>query len=218
MSQSASLAGTWGKESRSKYGSQFKDHDYTTTFAASFDSAKFSNKRVEDNNKFAKFRAMKNGPAAIMDSQKSKQSHDEVEETTNFDNSGTMLYPMKSSNDLQPALTASKSNLKLQKTTSMLLTQPNAPIAVGRSGVRMEKGVSTSGLLGERLTLHDDPQYNSFVQRTWLYNKDPSLYYARDGVPKYEIPREDLAFTIGEELGGMNFKGWTHHRKKANYL
>jgi hypothetical protein len=48
---------------------------------------------------------------------------------------------------------------------------------VGRSGVRIEKGVSTSGLLGERLMLSDDPQRNSLVQRVWLYNDDPALKY-----------------------------------------
>lgn len=53
----------------------------------------------------------------------------------------------------------------------------DAPIAVGRSGLRIEKGVSTSGLLGERLMLSKDPQLNSVVQRKWLYNDDPALNY-----------------------------------------
>ena len=37
------------------------------------------------------------------------------------------------------------------------------------------------------------------------------------GVPKYQIPEEDLKFAIGEELKGRNFKGWTYHRQKAEY-
>lgn len=53
----------------------------------------------------------------------------------------------------------------------------DAPVAVGRSGVRIEKGVSTSGLLGERLMLSQDPQTNTLVQRQWLYNDDPALKY-----------------------------------------
>jgi hypothetical protein len=43
--------------------------------------------------------------------------------------------------------------------------------------VRIEKGVNTSGLLGERLMLSDDPQRNSLVQRKWLYCDDPALNY-----------------------------------------
>jgi hypothetical protein len=44
------------------------------------------------------------------------------------------------------------------------------------------------------------------------------LYGARlNGVPKYQIPAEELQFTIGEELKGTRFKGWTHHRTKAEY-
>jgi hypothetical protein len=106
--------------------------------------------------------------------------------------------------------------LKLQKTTSCLLTLPNAPVAVGRSGVRLEQGVSTSGLLGERLMLSDDPQYNSFVQRTWRYSDDPSLFYRHNGVPTYKPPDDDLRHAIGEELRGLTFKGWTNQRKKID--
>jgi hypothetical protein len=43
--------------------------------------------------------------------------------------------------------------------------------------VRIEKGVNTSGLLGERLMVSDDPQRNSLVQRKWLYYDDPALNY-----------------------------------------
>ena len=104
-----------------------------------------------------------------------------------------------------PALTHLNTNLQL--------SLPDAPVAVGRSGLRIEKGVSTSGLLGERLMISDDPQKNSLVQRKWLPHDDPALNYRLNGVPKYEIPEEEKAFTIGEELKGNSFKGWTHHRK-----
>jgi len=59
----------------------------------------------------------------------------------------------------------------------------------------------------------DDPQWNSRVQRKWLPQDDPALNYRLNGVPKYEIPKEELGFAIGEELNGSSFKGWTHHRK-----
>ena len=54
---------------------------------------------------------------------------------------------------------------------------PDAPVAVGRSGLRIEKGVNTSGLLGERLMLSKDPQFNSLVQKQWLYSDDPAIQY-----------------------------------------
>jgi hypothetical protein len=38
-----------------------------------------------------------------------------------------------------------------------------------------------------------------------------------NGVPKYQIPEEDLGFSIGGELTGKAFKGWSYHRKKAEY-
>ncbi len=77
----------------------------------------------------------------------------------------------------------------------------------------MEKGVSTSGLLGERLMVSEEPQRSSVVQRQWVPRGDPALSYRLNGVPTYQIPEEDLAFSIGQELKGSSFKGWTHHRK-----
>eukprot|EP00601_Ochromonadales_sp_CCMP2298_P004267 CAMPEP_0173182346 /NCGR_PEP_ID=MMETSP1141-20130122/7785_1 /TAXON_ID=483371 /ORGANISM="non described non described, Strain CCMP2298" /LENGTH=198 /DNA_ID=CAMNT_0014105427 /DNA_START=116 /DNA_END=709 /DNA_ORIENTATION=- len=192
---SDSLAGTWGAEKRS---AKPVNLNYTTTFTDSYDAQKFSKEKAESANRFVKFRTMKHSGSAIMDSQKSQKSKpaDVVEETTSFDNSSTLCGK------------TSSSTLKLQKTTSCLLTLPNAPVAVGRSGVRLEQGVSTSGLLGERLMLSDDPQYNSFVQRTWRYSDDPSLFYRHNGVPTYKPPDDDLRHAIGEELRGLTFKGW----------
>jgi hypothetical protein len=91
-----------------------------------------------------------------------------------------------------------------------------APVAMGRSGARLEQGVNTSGLLGERLMLSKDPQYNSFVQRTWRYSDDPSLFYKYNGVPTYKAPDDDLRYAIGEELRGTTFKGWSNRRRKSN--
>ncbi len=47
-------------------------------------------------------------------------------------------------------------------------TSSLAEVALGRSGLRMEKGVSTSGLLGENLKLSKSPSTNTLVQRSWL--------------------------------------------------
>ena len=50
-------------------------------------------------------------------------------------------------------------------------------MAVGRSGVRQEKGVcNPQGLIGERLMINpQEPQWDSEAQRSWLYSEDPAL-------------------------------------------
>jgi hypothetical protein len=67
---------------------------------------------------------------------------------------------------------------------------------MGRSGARVEKGLSTTGLMGERLMLHCDKSKNSLVQRTWLYTEDPALRYKIQGVPAAPFP-EDVSLPIG---------------------
>ena len=77
------------------------------------------------------------------------------------------------------------------------MSSVDAPIAVGRSGHRVEKGVSTSGLLGEKLMIGSDPQRNSKAQRSWLYCDDPALGYKLNGVPVAYMPN-DVSLAIGE--------------------
>lgn len=100
----------------------------------------------------------------------------------------------------------------IQRTNSKLLRAEDCPIAVGRSGLRKEKGVSTSGLLGERLNLDKDPKRNSLAQRSWLYNPDPALNYKIHGAPVAEMPN-DVSLAIGGEFSGEKFAGWTYGRK-----
>jgi hypothetical protein len=74
-------------------------------------------------------------------------------------------------------------------------------MAVGRSGLRKEHGVATSGLGGERLNLDTDPKKNSFAQRSWMYCNDPALQIRQEGRPKAEIVL-DLSLTMPAELKG----------------
>jgi hypothetical protein len=53
------------------------------------------------------------------------------------------------------------------------------PWVVGRAGARAERGMSTSGVLGEVLKVGSDPQNNTSVQRSWMYQEDPMLKYRR---------------------------------------
>lgn len=67
---------------------------------------------------------------------------------------------------------------------------------MGRSGMRAEKGLSTTGLMGERLMLNCDKSKNSLVQRTWLYTDDPALHYKVHGLPAASIP-SNVSLSIG---------------------
>jgi hypothetical protein len=93
------------------------------------------------------------------------------------------------------------------------LREGDAPIAVGRSGTRQEKGISASGLLGERLMTSNDPKLNSFAQRSWLYADEKSIYYRKnDNIPQAEVP-QDMCLPIGGELSNEPFLGWAYGRK-----
>lgn len=78
----------------------------------------------------------------------------------------------------------------------------HAPIAVGRSGLRKERGCMTSGLSGERLMNTSEPRFNSFAQRAWLYNDDPALKTKVQGRPPVArvMDRSLILPTENEEL------------------
>jgi hypothetical protein len=111
--QTTSFAGTWGKTIKLRTSSPGRNrrNDYQTTFSSSFSADKFSTLTKENQNRFTKFvsgylvlfcfiltapisnlqRTMRMSGNAVMDSQKSKQSHDLIEEPTRFDNSATLV-------------------------------------------------------------------------------------------------------------------------------
>lgn len=90
----------------------------------------------------------------------------------------------------------------------------DAPLAIGRSGNRVERGVSTSGLLGERLMKGDDPKRSTHVQRSWLYHDDPALHYKIHGKPSAE-PVLDRSLILPSErgVGGMPAIGADNRRR-----
>jgi hypothetical protein len=71
------------------------------------------------------------------------------------------------------------------------------PIALGRSGQRIERGLPASGLLGEKLNISTEPSKNTFVQRVWLYDDDKALYHKLNGTPTAELAKE-TSLQIGE--------------------
>lgn len=88
------------------------------------------------------------------------------------------------------------SSANLDKTIYARNRSKDAPIAVGRSGARVEKGTKASGLLGERLQLAPEPRINSLVQRSWMYCEDPALKYKINGLPIAKMPN-DVSLAVG---------------------
>lgn len=185
--------------------------NFSTTCRDSYSGEDFKLQREEDNNKFAKFRAMRTSGSAIMDSQKStdwSRSEGGVGTGENQELSNSQLVAQYPSSNARI-----ESTLSLNRSRSKLLTLPTAPIAVGRSGDRQEQGLNASGLNGERMSLGTDPKNNSFAQRSWLYTDDPALTIKMRGRPTAKRP-EGLSLDVGEEYtSGGTFKGWNYGRK-----
>lgn len=108
-----------------------------------------------------------------------------------------------------------ESSIDMKLTNYKLLRTNDAPIAIGRSGTRPEKGVSTSGLLGERLMLDDEPKRNTLAQKSWLYSQDAALAYKINGVPRAP-PVTDRSITLPCELNGD--RPQTHNTRRLAVL
>jgi hypothetical protein len=74
----------------------------------------------------------------------------------------------------------------LHRSNSRNMQSIHVPPAIGRSGLRKERGCMTSGLSGERLNTAFEPSINSFAQRSWLYSDDPALKTKLHGHPSLE--------------------------------
>ncbi len=101
---------------------------------------------------------------------------------------------------------------RMARTRKILLSSYDAPIAVGRSGKRVEKGVDAAGLIGERLCMEAEPSRNSFIQRSWLPYDDPALEYKLNGLPEATMPN-DVSLDIGKEGTDKPEVHWNHGRK-----
>lgn len=88
-------------------------------------------------------------------------------------------------------------------------------MARGRSGLRKEKGVSTSGLSGERLLLSDDPRTNTLAQRAWLYTDDPALQVKIAGRPKVQLTADITQMSL--QIGNPEVDDDNHADKHNPY-
>lgn len=177
---SLSLTGTWGSET---FGPTRASSLPQTTTQECYDMTLKLQASAMENNKFAKFTTLKNAGQLVL------KPHN--------------MSPLKSDADDSGAsdkyLTTQQAAFGVgSKKTPVDITQ-EIPVALGRSGARVEKGLSGSGLTGEILNSSTEPSKNSFVQRMWMYQNDNALYYRQNGVPVAEHP-EGLSFAIGEKV------------------
>lgn len=114
---------------------------------------------------------------------------DDEHRTTTAPSTGTSRSVYKDTyinHYLPPQQIAGLEQHNLHRSNSRNLRSIHVPAAVGRSGLRKERGCMTSGLSGERLNTAPEPSINSFAQRSWLYTDDPALKTRLHGRPSVD--------------------------------
>jgi hypothetical protein len=192
----ASLAGAWGLEKK-------KEMRITNPlFGATTNKEMFGDQHIkkhkeEEKHTLAKFRKMKEAQTMILTYADTNvhTKHSKAWDHGEAESIGDAPNPVDS--------------LKLSRTVERVKKLGDAPIAIGRSGARVEVGINASGLLGERLMTSAEPSRNTFVQRSWLPVDDPSLGYKINGVPVAHMPND-----VSLDLTSNTVKpGWVHARE-----
>lgn len=176
------LTGTWGKETFSLNSiPQIK----STMSAELFDLTPKQIAIEMEKNKFAKFNKMQKTGQMVLSY--NNQAYD-VNSNENSDDYERFLTNQVSYGIGTKDDTATSTRRKLDG---------DIPVALGRSGQRVERGLLTSGLLGETLNDSLEPSKNTFVQRVWLYDDDKALYHKINGIPKAS-PATETSLQVGE--------------------
>ncbi len=198
------LGGTWGEARRKKLGLGATVSSSTTN-KASFGHQHIMAHKEKSKHAGAKFSKMRESKNMILTYKDSNVHFGEMSQ-------GSVAHV-----DLGPAPNAIGATAEegppekhMARTRKIILSDGDAPIAVGRSGHRVEKGVSASGLAGERLCTMDEASRNSFVQRSWLACDDPALTYKINGLPEAYMPN-DVSLAIGSTENAVA-PGWVHGR------
>ena len=199
------LGGTWGESKRKQLGLGATVSSLTTN-KASFGDHNIKAYKEKSKHPGAKFSRMKESKNMILSYKDSNVHFGEMSQAS-------MEVETLGQGDAS-AIGASAENGPSEKhmarTRKLILSDGDAPIAVGRSGRRVEKGVSASGLTGERLCTIEDPTRNSFVQRSWLPCDDPALTYKVNGLPEAYMPN-DVSLAVGSAENAVK-PGWVHGR------
>jgi hypothetical protein len=78
----------------------------------------------------------------------------------------------------------------------------NAPwVNGGRGGAKTDRGMQSSGAIGEVLKTDENPQINTAVQRSWLYNEDPMFEARRTNMER--LQKSSTQVTVGDGASAM---------------
>ena len=202
---SETMGGTWGLQKRKQLGLTAKVSSLTTN-KSTFGDHHIKEYKEKSQHPQAKFSRMKESNNMILTYKDSNVHFGEeagAMETTNEGHAAPSNAIGATAEDGPP-------EKHMARTRKLLMSGSDAPIAIGRSGHRVEKGVDAAGLIGERLNTQDEPTRNSFVQRSWLPCDDPALLYKLNGAPEAFMPN-DVSLAIGGSENAVA-TGWVHGR------
>lgn len=162
-----------------------------TTYTTNFNEQIIDEFQTKNSNKYGKYKSLKESGQLSMILPAQKVSN-----------------PVTSSNSLTYRTTQEDFGPRnpMSRTEYLKLHSPDAPMAVGRSGIRDERGVQSSGLLGEDLRVSDDPANNTFAQRSWQYADDPALKFKKTGIPEADFPA-DVSMDLSAHKSQVSFDG-----------
>ena len=201
----SAFAGTWGNQKLRDLGKSLPSNGQTT-YREQFGDAQIKEANHRAKLVHSKFKQLQDNSVMIL-SYEDKSAH---MADAGLGKEDSIDSHMSSASTTMPA-PKEPTPLAMVRTQQKVMRTSMAPVAVGRSGHRLEKGINASGLLGERLQLSTEPTRNSFVQRSWLPYDDPALLYKVNGKPEAYMPN-DVSLDIGS-LTNVVKVGWDHGRR-----
>ena len=210
-----SLAGTWGMKKKKELGLTAKVESMTMS-KYSFGDQHIKEYKDRQKHQYAKFAKMKESKNMIL---KYKDTNVHFEESVSGYGEGSVgsldggSVDTVQSSAIGADADHGPSEARMARTRKILYSSHDAPIAVGRSGQRVEKGVDAAGLIGERLCTIAEPGRNSFIQRSWLPYDDPALEYKLNGLPEATMPN-DVSLAVGKDGEERPEVHWNHGKKR----
>lgn len=208
----SNFAGSWGTQRLQQLGKSLPSST-ATTYREEFGDVRINEYKAKCGRTHHRFKELQDKSSMIL-TYSAKESH--VPSSGVIDSRSTAIEEGSTGSSYSftstmPGPILEVAPLAMVRTQGRLLRTDMAPVAVGRSGHRMEKGINASGLLGERLQVSEEPTRNSFVQRSWLPYDDPALLFKINGKPEAFMPN-DVSLNIGNNNQSRQVS-WTNGRK-----
>lgn len=217
MAVSSAFAGSWGTQKLQQLGKSLPSST-ATTYRDEFGDVRIKDYKAKCAKTHHRFKELQDNNTMIL-TYVNKEAHvsssgaGESRSAVIGEERSLSSSSYASSTTTMPEQILETAPLAMVRTQGRLLRTDMAPIAVGRSGHRMEKGINASGLLGERLQVSEEPTRNSFVQRSWLPYDDPALLFKINGKPEAFMPN-DVSLDIGNHNQSRQIH-WQNGRKFA---